>query len=300
MPLFVFISGYLLAGSLNRRGVAETFRIRGKSLLVPFAVWSFLDLIVNYFLRRDGLPQSFFAAVAEYLFLKPSVWFLFTLFVCSSMILSSVQLQKRGGWIVFAAIYILVLSLPANDYGALYYIKWFYPFYAAGYFIHCYGKDILGKFNNPIVFVVCLVLFVGLASLWSKNDFIYVNKMSFLSMDYAGETLRYVYRYFVGLAGLAVAFFFGSWLAKTQTTVFWDTLGLYSLDIYLLQRYFVEGLYPKIFTRLHIVFDYNSPFFLCVYAPVITATAVFVCVIISKLFLRPVPLLNRLFLGGRG
>ncbi|MCB9771668.1 MAG: acyltransferase family protein [Candidatus Omnitrophica bacterium] len=294
MPLFVFISGYLIAASLKRRSIKDTFTIRVKSLFIPFVVWSLLDMVVNDLINSSGGFNVF-----EYLFLKPSVWFLFTLFVASALVLASVKLQRKFGLVIFALIYLLILFIPFNEYAALYYIKWFYLFYVAGYLIHEYGSGFIARFNNTATFVTAFFIFFVLLPFWTRNDYIYVNKMHFLSADYVLEILRYGYVYLIGFVGIVLAFFIGAHLARTKTVSLLGNIGIYSLDIYLLQRYLVEGLYPKILTKFNLSFDYNSPLFLCVFCPLVAVIAVAVCIFVTKLLIRRIDILNTLLLGHR-
>ena len=130
MPLFVFISGYLMANSLNRHSVHDVFKSRTRSLFVPFVSLGILGVLMTYFLNiifGNNLGRMDIAGdLADQLLLKPSVWFLFTLFMLSSVLLLSVQLERRFGIFIFVIIYFLIMLIPYNNYCALYYIKWFY------------------------------------------------------------------------------------------------------------------------------------------------------------------------------
>ena len=294
MPLFVLISGYLIAASLKRRSIRDTFKIRVKSLFIPFVIWSLLDMLVNDIINLSGELNVF-----EYLVLKPSVWFLFTLFAASVLVLASARLQKKFGLAIFVVIYLLILVIPFNEYAALYYIKWFYLFYVAGYLIHEYGSGWIARFNNTATFVTVFFVFLVLLPFWTRNDYIYVNKMYFLSSDYVLEISRYSYVYLIGFVGIVLAFFIGAHLSKTKAVTLLENIGIYSLDIYLLQRYLVEGLYPKVLKQFNLSFDYNSSLFLCVFCPLVTAAAVALCIVISKFIIRKISILHTLLLGHR-
>ena len=101
MPLFVFISGYLMAFSLRKRSTADAFKIKCNSLLAPFVSLAVLGIGVSYFLNiifGNGLGVvNFSQDLLDQLLLKPSVWFLFTLFILSCLLLYSINWQKRLG-----------------------------------------------------------------------------------------------------------------------------------------------------------------------------------------------------------
>src|SRR3989339_391883 len=138
MPLFVFLGGYLMADSLERKSGKEVFYSRLNSLLVPFFVWSVLGIITNYALDLvDGKKTvgCFLWSAVDQLALNPAVWFLSTLFLSSVLLLFSVQLQKRFGMTVPLIVVVLLWLVPWNQYAGIYYVQWFYPFYLAGYFV---------------------------------------------------------------------------------------------------------------------------------------------------------------------
>ena len=219
LPLFVFISGYLLAFSLQRRTLRAVFLTRCKSLLIPFVIWSILDLLINSILNKmdgNGEPIHWGQEIVQYLFVNPAVWFLFMLFMMSCVLLWSVKLQNRLGLAAFGIVYAGILIIPVNEYAALYYVKWFYLFYLAGYCVNRFGMKIIAKFNNALVLVGSLILFSVLAGHWIKTDYIYVNKMNFLTSDYGFELLRFAYRYCVGFLGIIVMFFLGVHISKNK------------------------------------------------------------------------------------
>jgi len=303
MPLFVLMSGYVMAYSLSRRSLWGAFQTRCKTLLVPFLAWGVLDVISLYLLDvLDGKSVSLTRVpwdVVNFLFLKPSVWFLFTLFVLSCMLLFSIRLEKKYGLITFFFIYFLILIIPYNEYCSLFYIKWFYAFYAAGYFLNRYAPRITHKGVHAGLLSGSIILFAVLLSYWTKSDYIYVNKMYVLSKNYGYEFLRILYRYAAAFLGITIVFYIGVYLAKTKMQYALDRIGAYSLDIYLIQRYVVEGLYPRVASKLPIGFDFNGPVFLCVIAPILTTIFVGGCILISKVLIRKHYWLNRLLLGGR-
>ncbi len=305
VPLFFFVSGYLLAGSLEKVGAWEVFVTRCKSLLVPFIVWGLLGVLTSLFLGNIGGKHFYsfsFADLTNYLAGNTEVWFiwfLFTLFVCSALLIFSHYLKQRLGVVAFAGIYFCVLAIPLNEYCALYYIKWFYVFYLAGYFVNRCGAKMIAKLNHVAVLAISLVLFIIFASYWTKNDYIYVHKMNFWTANYAQEILRFVYRYFVGFLGIGIVSFFAAYLTKTKAGRILEYVGIYSLDIYLLQRYLVEGLYPRLLVNMQMNFDFYSPFFLWVFVPAVAGASILTCITISKLFFRKIPLVNILFLGNR-
>ena len=305
MPVFFFISGYLMAGTLSRRSLTEAFRSKCKTLLVPFIAWGILGVFTIYLLSViDGkaagithLPDNFLNDLLS----TPavSVWFLFTLFISSCLLLYSVRWARRFGVAGFLLVYLLIAMIPFNGYGTLYYIKWFYLFYLAGYFFSKSRFTITSKAIRGAILIVSLAIFITLVPFWNKNDYIYINKMGFMSHDYFYEFLRIAYRYVLGFLGIIIVYYAGAYLAKTKLRFPLSYIGIYSLDIYLVQRYIVEGLYPRIASKMRLNFDFNSPVFLGCFAPLAAIFFVGVCLLASRLLIRRSPLLCRLLLGNR-
>jgi hypothetical protein len=257
---------------------------------------SLLNAIFGNTIGRSDLAGD----LVDQLFLKPSVWFLFTLFVLSGVLAYSVKLEKNFGVIIFAVIYFLLMIIPYNNYCALYYIKWFYLFYLAGYFFNKYNVKVSNTAVQILVLPVSLVLFCWLLTYWHTNDYIYVNKMDFMSYQYFDEILRVMYRYIMGFLGIILIFYLSGYLLKSKAAAFLGEIGVYSLDIYIIQMFLLEGIYPRLIYKAQIHLDLNSPFIFYIVVPLIAMFFVGVCVLSSKLLIRKNRLLNALLLGGRG
>jgi fucose 4-O-acetylase-like acetyltransferase len=302
MPLFFFISGYLVALSLGHRSIVDVFKARCRGLLVPYVVWGTMGVLVLHFSNPIVGRYLFVQFISDWiyqLFIDPNVWFLWTLFFCSVILLISLKLQKYCGRWVFPLGYLFMVLLPSVEWGGLHYIIWFYPFYVVGYVMNRYGASWIQKVNRPVILALALMLFICLVPWWSIDDYIYVNRMHTLSPDVFANIVEYAYRYSLGFLGIGLAFFVGAYVAKTPLCRFWSFIGIYSLDIYLLQRYLVEGILPRVWARTGIMLDASSPLFLLVFAPVATALAVGLCIVISRLLIRSNGLMNMLFLGHR-
>jgi fucose 4-O-acetylase-like acetyltransferase len=303
MPLFIFISGYLMAYSLNRNSLQAVFKSRCRSLFIPFVSLAILCTITGYVLNiifgNNSGSLDILKDLADQLALRPSVWFLFTLFVLSSVLIYSVKLEKRFGVIVFAGIYFLLMSIPYNNYCALYYIKWFYLFYLAGYFLNKYNIKVSNPIVKAMVLVVSLILFAWLLTYWTTSDYIYINKMNFIPTQYLDGFLRLIYRYVMAFLGITIIFCIGEYLSKIKMASLLGTIGTYSLDIYIIQMLIVEGVYPRVIHKANIHLDFNSPLVLYMVAPLIAIFFVGACILISKWLIRKNRLLDRLLLGGR-
>ncbi|MFH0753766.1 MAG: acyltransferase family protein [Candidatus Omnitrophota bacterium] len=300
MPVFFFISGFLMAQSLKKRSLAEILKLRAGGLLVPFLSWGLLGMgtvfvlsgghlngrgIVDFFMDPAQLPVWF-------------IWFLWTLFVSSFLLLVSVFLERWLGKFSFVAVFLVLLAMPLNSFLSFYYVKWFYLFYLAGYIVSVHGESWVRALNNRVVFVAVVLAFAFLALHWTFNDYIYINQMRVGFTD-GQEVLRIIYRYAAGFLGIAVLFFMARYLSGKAAGRLLALLGVYSLDIYLVQRYLVEGVYPKILSWVPLRSDFNGPFFLAVVVPVLTVLLAMACLFLSRFLIRRNIWLNKLLLGNR-
>lgn len=307
MPLFIFVSGYLLAFSLKRRNIYDTFKSRIRSLIVPYVAWVLIDIIV-YLLKIiiENQQLSIIELIKlpiRMLIISPNIWFLFTLFALSCVLLISIKLEKWIGKISYVVIFLLVVIFPSSSRCDIYFIKWFYLFFMVGYFANRFNiarmSIIQSKLLKNIMFSVALVLFIFLISIWTRNDYIYNNRMKFISSNYFNEIIRLAYRYIMAFLGIGIIFYVADFLTKTKLQNTFKSIGFYSIDIFLLQRYIVETGYYTFVKHNYIKFDYNSSLFILVYIPILTIVGLGICIIISKYILRKRKLLNKLLLGNR-
>jgi fucose 4-O-acetylase-like acetyltransferase len=297
MPLFFFVSGYLMAGSLSRHGAGEVFRSRVRSLLVPFIVLAVSCALITAPLNMlfGTVRTDFIKDLADQLFFKPSVWFLWTLFLSSVWLVISVKINERFGWLAFAGAYIFLMVLPYSDYGALYFFKWFYLFYLAGYLSNKLNINISSARTRGLILIFSLGLFIWLINYWTADDYIYVNKMHLVP----AEILRIFYRYIMGFLGIIIVYYMSRWISTTKTGPVLGTVGVYALDIYIVQTLLIEGIWPRWVYRSGFHLDFNSPVVLYLILPLLTLAFVGLCMGISQLIIRKIPLLNSLLLGGR-
>lgn len=308
MPLYIFISGYLIAFSLKRRNIYDTFKSRVRSLIIPYMMWVTIDVVFNLFkiiIKNQELSLIKFNKMLIKMFiLSPDIWFLFTLFALCCILLISIGLEKKIGKISYAIIFILVVIFPTSAYFDIYFIKWFYLFFIVGYFSN--RCSIIKAFYNQskliksILPFVGLILFIVLISIWTKNDYIYNNQMRFITSKYFAEIIRLLYRYITAFLGIGIIFYIANLLTKSKVKNIFISFGTYSLDIFLLQRYIVEIFYSAFARHIYTKLDYNSPSFIFVYVPIATFLCLCLCIIISKYVLRKRKLINQLLLGNRG
>ncbi len=296
MPLFFFLSGYLMAGSLSRKGAGEVFVSRVKSLLIPFLCWSFLGICTTIGLEViDHHPVDGSAILMVFLgqlLIDPAVWFLWVLFIIAVLALVSVKLAEKLGLAAYVVVGTIVLIYPLHQNGSAYFIQWFYFFFLAGFAVYR-GQCHIPRGSLVLFFCLLLLLFIALFPLWGKTDYIYVHKMA------SSNSVRLLYDYLMGFLGIALVICIAKAAVVFKAFGFLETIGLYSLDIYLIQRYLLEGLYTRVIARWQTGFDHHPVWFLGVFAPLLAMVLTGVCMLVSRVLLRRNKTISTLLLGAR-
>ena len=127
MPLFLFLSGYLL--SFNTRPAGSYIRRRGVRLLVPYFVLSVIAFVPKVLLQQflnDSVEFSVWYLIKTELVPRDNVWghfwyipVAFFLSCFGVMILKSVRKHRAAGWAVLAASYLLLFAPQTTDWFAL-------------------------------------------------------------------------------------------------------------------------------------------------------------------------------------
>lgn len=95
MPLFVFVSGYFSHSIANKR-FSEVFKSKALRLLLPWFVWSSIDLMLNAVLGH--IEFNGLSSIASSLFYQyTKIWYLVCVFVLSIVYYPIIYFCKGGG-----------------------------------------------------------------------------------------------------------------------------------------------------------------------------------------------------------
>jgi len=131
MPLFTFLSGYVLFG---REGSSPGRFIRGKvlALLVPYLAWILVELPLRHYPPSAWLPRLGRALVDPHAGMQMwFLWLLFWLFVVFTLVR---LVSKDDRWLAAGAVAMgVTLFLGTTTVFGLDKITWLYPFFILGY-----------------------------------------------------------------------------------------------------------------------------------------------------------------------
>lgn len=155
MPLFMFLSGYVLFGRENINTLSFIFK-KFRSLIIPYISWS----TVYYFVLWSNVPirQYFYSII-----FTPGreVWFLWVLFIMFLLF----ALSQKNIWVLISIAVMIKLS-PYTLFG-FDLIKWLFPFFIMGYLFAKY-RDTLNIFKI-VLLGLSLVSYTLLLPLWTKE-----------------------------------------------------------------------------------------------------------------------------------
>jgi fucose 4-O-acetylase-like acetyltransferase len=289
MPLFMFLGGAV--ASLNPRPMNWKFLERKLlQLVVPFVAWYLVAYLLTSAHRTIAFG-SYIQVGAE----SPDhgLWFLPVLFLNFCCLALVKQLTPRLKLFGYPLVWLAICLIPTGKYG-IGLVRWHFPFFAAGYLLFTY-RQTLARYGRATLYC-CVVSFPLLAVSWHRlyyPSFVtslarHADSSHILSVSassfFAGSIITRLYAYVVPFAGIG----FSLWLFRLKPSRYAYALlgfiGIYTLDIYASQWYFFRFAIGKSWLEI------ATGFILGLVMPL--ALGMFV--------LRRVPILDRLFLGGRG
>lgn len=309
MPLFMLISGYLAAFSVQKRSLRANLRSKTTGILIPYTVWTVILVIISAAgnvigvggIRPGEIPSVLWSALLR----SPDLWFLYTLYLMYLLLFLSVALARWVGPAAYVLMLILLWTVPEPihlQYG-IYYLQFFYVFFLGGYAMNRpAAAEILGRMSRKttaVLLILVIALEVVLIAEWNATDFIYVHKMTLGSGSPTLEMARMAYRMTAGFTGSLLMLYLCKGLVKTKLGQLFILLGRYSLDIYLLQHVLFNVMYERVYPLLHWKLNDGQALFYG-YCLIGTVIAVIACVAFSRVVIRRSKGLNALLLGGRG
>ena len=289
MPLFMFLGGAV--ASLNPREMNWKFLERKLyQLVVPFVSW----YLVAYLLTNAHSTTGFGAYIRQGVGSPDhGLWFLPVLFLNFCCLALARRLTSKLKLFSYPLVWLLVSLIPTGKYG-IGLVRWHFPFFAAGYIIFTH-RSAVARYGRAALYC-CVVSFPLLAASWHRlynpsfitslarhADSTHIAFISGSSV-LAGSLITRAYTYIVPFTGIGFAFWLFRLKPSRYTYGLLGFVGIYTLDIYASQWYFFRLAIGKSWLEI--------------------ATGFLIALVMSlglgMFVLRRVPILDRVFLGGRG
>lgn len=294
MPLFMLISGYLFAFSVERRSWQENFRKKITSLIVPIFTWALLPLCISVvsLLSQTKGHLSFRESIDYYLFTSIThLWFLWAIFWCSIVILIVHRFFKDRVWI-YALCVLLSLFLPDSDNWGKY--GFMLPYYLLGYYYNRMGNAFKQNIRSSYLLLFIGGIFVILLFFFNRDSYIYTSGYCILRNP-VQQLLTNVFRFSIGLFGSLTVILFFSKIKRyicrsTHLSKVFSELGKETMGIYIVSEFLISIMlrrYTKDWTDIHYgALIVESLFILCLSFVIIQ-------------IIRKSTFLNRILLGAR-
>lgn len=232
MPLFMLISGYLFAYSINRDW-KSVIKKKSLSLLVPVFAWGAVKLVKYIIWQIQNDDLTFEEAVIYYLDTSVRhLWFLWAIFWCSLIVLV-VNRLFTDNLAIYTLIFVASFFVPDGLNLELY--KFMYPYFVVGYLFNSKGfKNWIHPYLNYKLLIVLGVVFGILISFYSYDSYIYTSGHSILRKNALHQMCINLYRYIIGFvgSGLIILFFYivvNLWALKLSLLTYIGrmTMGIY-------------------------------------------------------------------------
>ena len=233
MPLFMLLSGYFFASSMNKHTkVSIAFR-KCYQLLLPVFAWSSLRIILIAIKHKSEF------SVSEYIFWWVSdschnFWFIWVTFaLCITVLLVNVLFKDSVP--IYFILFILLFIIPDGEIGSY---KFMYPYFIFGYLI---GKknvplDEINWINSKQYAIAYSCIFV-IGFLFFKTEILTnMNYCLLSSQSIKIDLFQIVYKYTLGAIGsLAIVSLIYILYKEHRINSIICTLGQETLGIYIIQ-----------------------------------------------------------------
>lgn len=271
MPLFMTISGYFAASSLQLK-LPDLLKKKAIALLLPCLTTGVVVVALNMLFHLE--PKF---ASPTYLFYN--LWYLKSLFGCYLVAWLSLRLTRRK--LPLAIIISLAVSffLPG-----IYHWPFMLPFFWLGYA----WRKVPDWFvrNGKWASIVAVGVFILLWPAWDGRATVYFSALKLIDyreLAWTGENLlSHFFRLAIGLAGTIVSISLFTWLYKHKRSFsLLEKLGKYTLETYALHFILIHiGLFR------YIAIPYTSLMYELIYCPIITAVVFAWCMLCIRIINR--------------
>lgn len=289
MPLFMLISGYLFAYSIDKYTWNNNIIKRIKTLFVPIIVWSFLTYIVNCYLNNEKSIIS----IKDYLHTAVyNLWFLWAVLICSIIVIIVNHFLNDCLYIYILG---LILTFIIPDSYNLHVYKYVYPFFVLGYFFNKYEwKKLFYKlYNNLFTKCLCTIGYLVLLAFYRKDYYIYISGYCIIRDGPLLQLWRNVYRFAIGLFGSIVAIYIIIFLIKyipKSVEKILIYIGKNTMGIYIISGYFFEYILLRITNNFHGVNYFYT---------ILEAMCAIIVSLVLIRFIKLQKTMNAIMLGGR-
>ncbi len=243
MPLFVMLSGYLYEININRykkNGKIEFIKAKFRFLMIPYLIFSVVSYIgislcfyipkLSQLLIYNGYTnRGFFNSIIEILttnnHIDAHLWFAYCLFgIFSISIILSDKLKSKIGLVILFMLFIIrFIEYPLILRKISYYLFYF-----------TFGRIVIKKFLVDIKSKCKLIVYICLFGMFSVITILVENTDFTLNLF-----IVRICTLVVALSGSYIVIAISKYLANFKIMTYFDIMGKYSFQIYLIHQPFI-------------------------------------------------------------
>lgn len=263
MPLFMCVSGYFFYDT-TKKGIKNVIMNRVSSLLVLLFTWNTIHYICVLLIRSISYDKINFSFVEYVNELFQGYWFLWAILLYALVVGIGANIFHEK-YQVFGILLLTPVILMSP-------VRWVaitqFPFFLAGFLVNRKQRKVIKKektkiFDNPKVRWIVLILFIALQCIYSQNEAIGIGAVKEW-LDTVITAIKQKDAYPICVESIKLLLFYGMGATGSISTILWfryferknyfflmsifERAGRYSLQIYILQRIFVELIITKFYT----------------------------------------------------
>ena len=253
MPLFMLISGYLFWNSRNKT-LKDIIIRRIVTIGIPFLVWNTLLYFRKVVILREELSAIKYLQCIRY-----GIWFLQSIFIITIEVAIIIKLAERinGKVLVFRNFFLIcaaVGNLFIDEIIGVHTANLFVPF-AVGYLYAERKFDDKWKINSNKLFLVSSsIVYIILFLFYKEWSFDYISGVNPMTSEYKPYIQMgiNIYRWLIGIVG-SIAFteimqlLYAKYM-NLKFVKFVNRIGKETLQIYVMQCFFLEGVISTVVT----------------------------------------------------
>ncbi len=289
MPLFILISGYFLAFSLNKKTPKTVLWKRIVSIALPLAIWEGIPAVLKVFLHNSFSVKELAKVVYQCVF-PGRLWFLSCFLFCTIFVVvveALLRRIKRKSVLLCLEflIYTGIIIVLHKVWHSFVHVPFLFPFFLTGFLVAKY--ELLQKKGIRRLLVVLSVLFVILYPLYKPENSFYI--LGTYIPKERGLTLLpiFLHRFVLGLCGCSALYLLADFVCKRKANhrgvLFITFLGSKTMEVYILSMFIQELLQVVagfILSNTAIITNVTAPI---VFGPIFLVTLITICIFINYL-----------------
>ena len=293
MPMFAFLSGYFLKKSCEKHKFSENILNRIGTILIPILVWNVIFSVLQRWISIERF------------------WFLWSLFFCNVIVFCIDKIFRFNKTIMIIAFAAIIIAF--HMFNAHFNIGFLLFPCIVGYFFEQIKLNVNKRFSNLFYAKAFIVgAFVIMQCFWKTDYTVWNTGCDIFAFGTPIKTsAKIIFRGLIGITGcIVMKMLFGVIYTALESSKYPQmqkilqkgvTVGKYTMELYILQSYFVEVLGGAVVRKITEIiggnpFVYNSYLLGYVFAPIIAVISIIILYLLQK-YIKKIPVIGKYTFG---